>query len=445
MYIPFDKVHNIGFISTRFAGTDGVSLETEKWARVFEKEGLECFYFAGELDRDPAHAFPVPKAHFMDTEIRSIFNTAFGSRVNSVRERRLTNTIHEIKEHLKDKLYDFIEKFNIDLLVLENAVTIPLNIPLGLAITQVIAETGLQTIAHHHDFFWERQQFKTNAVWDYLNMAFPPHLPTIRHVVISSSADNQLSLRTGISATTVPNVMDFKNPPPPPDAYAGDVRAALGLDPDEKLILQPTRVVKRKGIENAIELVSRLGIKARLVISHASGDEGHDYEQRIIDYSRRMQVNTLFVSDIINDRRGTTPDGRKIYTLYDIYHHADFITYPSTIEGFGNAFLEAVYYRKPIMVNCYSIYTFDIKPKGFTAVEIDGYVTDEAADQTRALLQDAQIRERMVEANYALGEKFYSYEVLQDKLMSLMIKRTVSAESEFNHRHRIQGPRGKKS
>jgi hypothetical protein len=65
-------------------------------------------------------------------------------------------------------------------------------------------------------------------------------------------------------------------------------------------------VVKRKGIENAIELVSRLGIKARLVISHASGDEGHDYEQRIIDYSRRMQVNTLFVSEIINDRRGTT-------------------------------------------------------------------------------------------------------------------------------------------
>ena len=27
----------------------------------------------------------------------------------------------------------------------------------------------------------------------------------------------------------------------------------------------------------------------------------------------------------------------------------------------------------------------------------------------------------MVEANYALGEKFYSYEVLHDKLMNLMV------------------------
>ena len=421
MYIPFDKIHNIGFISTRFAGTDGVSLETEKWAGVFEKERFHCFYFAGKLDRDPAQAFLAPKAHFMDPEIRTIFNTAFSSTANRVRDRQLTTKIHAIKEHLKDQLYDFIAKFNIDLLIPENALTIPLNIPLGLAITEVIAETGLPTIAHHHDFFWERQQFKTNSVWDYLNMAFPPHMPPIRHVVINSSANNQLGLRTGISATLIPNVMDFKNPPPAPDDYASDVRQALGLDPDERLFLQPTRVVKRKGIENAIELISRLGLKARLVISHASGDEGHDYEQRLIDYSRGMQVNTLFVSDIISDRRGTTADGRKIYTLNDIYYHADFITYPSTIEGFGNAFLEAVYFRKPIMVNCYSIYTFDIKPKGFTAVEIDGYVTDEAVARTRLLIEDETLRKKMVETNYALAEKFYSYEVLHDKLMNLMV------------------------
>ena len=415
------KGHNIGFVGTRFAGTDGVSLETQKWANVFEQEGFHCFYFAGELDRDPAQAFLVPKAHFMEPEIRTIFNTAFGSSANGVRDRKLTTKIYEIKELLKDQLYDFIAKFNIDLMIPENALTIPLNIPLGLAITEVIAETGMPTIAHHHDFFWERQQFKTNSVWDYLNMAFPPHLPTIRHVVINSSADNQLSLRTGVSATTIPNVMDFKHPPPPPDAYAGDVREALGIDPDERLILQPTRVVGRKGIEHAIELVSRLKMKALLVISHASGDEGHDYEQRLIDYSHRLQVNTRFVSQIINHRRGTTSDGRKIYTLQDIYHHADFVTYPSTREGFGNAFLEAIYFRKPILVNHYSIYSFDIKPKGFSAVEINGYVTDEAVEKTRALLEDPRLREDMVENNYALGKKFFSYEVLHEKLMNLMV------------------------
>jgi len=120
MYIPFDKVNNIGFISTRFAGTDGVSLETEKWARIFEEEGFHCFYFAGELDRPPAQSYLAPAAHFMDPGIRSIFNGAFSSHANGVRTRQLTTQIHDLKELLKDALYDFIAKFKIDLLMPEN-------------------------------------------------------------------------------------------------------------------------------------------------------------------------------------------------------------------------------------------------------------------------------------------------------------------------------------
>ena len=34
--------------------------------------------------------------------------------------------------------------------------TIPVHVPLGLAMTEVIAETSMRTIAHHHDFAWER-------------------------------------------------------------------------------------------------------------------------------------------------------------------------------------------------------------------------------------------------------------------------------------------------
>ena len=134
------------------------------------------------------------------------------------------------------------------------------------------------------------------------------------------------------------------------------MRQALGVADDALLILQPTRVVKRKGIEHAIELVHRLGMKAKLIISHASGDEGRDYERRVKEYSKLMKVDTYFVSSIINEERGHTESGRKIYKLEDVYPHADLVTYPSTFEGFGNAFLEAIYYCRPIVVNTYSIY-----------------------------------------------------------------------------------------
>jgi len=408
---------NVGFISVRLAGTDGVSLETAKWAKVFEKEGFKCYYLAGELDRPKECSYLLEEAHFAYPEIRNIYKNCFGV---SIRGRYITQQIQRLKHVIKNHIYKFIEKFQIDLFVTQNSLTIPLNIPLGLAITEVIAEIGIPTIAHHHDFFWERQHFLTNAVWDYLNMSFPPHLAPIKHVVINSSADNQLGLRTGISSTIIPNVMDFENTPAAIDNYSSDVKEAFGIKDDELFILQPTRVVKRKGIEHAIELVSRLDMKAKLVISHASGDEGHGYELRVREYSKLMKVDTIFVSDIISENRGQTKDGRKIYTLFDIYPHADLVTYPSNFEGFGNAFLEAVYFKKPVVVNNYSIYSLDIKPKGFSVIELDGFVTEDSVAYTRKILKNKELCNDMVEKNYNIAKRNYSYTVLQQKLETLL-------------------------
>lgn len=55
-----DRSLNIGFISTRFEGLDGVSLEAEKWASSLPEFGHKVFWFAGKLDRDPPdqHADP---------------------------------------------------------------------------------------------------------------------------------------------------------------------------------------------------------------------------------------------------------------------------------------------------------------------------------------------------------------------------------------------------
>ena len=399
-----------GIVSTRLAGTDGVSLEAAKWAKVFEEEGFTCFYFAGELDRPLERSYLAPEAHFTHPKVQEIQEESFGV---TKRDRSLTQKVHELSHILKDHLYAFIEEFDIGLLLVENALTIPMNIPLGIALTELIAETNILTVAHHHDFYWERDRFLINAVTDYLNMAFPPNLPSIIHAVINSYGDEQLSLRTGISARIAPNIMDFENPPPPPDDYTRDVRQDLGIEDGELFILQPTRVVQRKGIEHAIELVCRLGVKAKLVISHDAGDEGLEYKKRLEEYAKLMKVDLVFAADIVNENRGQTEDGRKIYTLDDVYPYADLVTYPSTFEGFGNAFLEAAYFRKPIVVNTYSIYTKDIKPKGFSVIEIDGFVTEASVEKTRQVLTDPELCKKMVGLNYALGEEYFSYKKLR--------------------------------
>lgn len=412
------KHKRIGFISTRLAGTDGVSLETQKWAEVLERDGHECFFMAGELDTPADKSRLARDCHFRNKHIWDIYKGCFD---RETREPATTHAVEKYKHRLKNEIGAFVKQFDLDMLIPENANAIPFNIPLALAITEFIMETGTPVIAHHHDFFWERKRFLRNACWDYLSTAFPPDLSCMRHVVLNSSQRHQISLRRGVAAAIIPNVMDFHNEPAPPDGYADDLREQLGIAPDEKMILQPTRIVQRKGIEHAIELLHRLEEPVALVISHASGDEGHEYYNRVKEYSKLMGVKTIYCSDNVAEVRGKLSDGRKIYTLADLYHQADLVTYPSVFEGFGNAFLEAIYYRKPIVVNDYSVYSVDIKPKGFQTIEISGYVTDAAVEHTRKVLHDPQLVREMVEHNHALAKKFFSYDILRQNLRTLMV------------------------
>jgi hypothetical protein len=80
-------IKNIGFVSTRFAGTDGVSLESSKWADVFEDNGFNCFWFAGELDRESDKAYLAPEAHFKHEQNLWINHHVFGDTVDALSAR----------------------------------------------------------------------------------------------------------------------------------------------------------------------------------------------------------------------------------------------------------------------------------------------------------------------------------------------------------------------
>ncbi len=408
----------VGFVSTRFAGTDGVSLESAKWAEVLWRDGHVSSWYAGRLDRASDVSICVPEAHFAHVENRWINARIWG---RTTRTRLVSRRIREMARYLKSTLYDFVERFQISLLILENCSTIPMHVPLGVAVSEFLCETGMPAIAHHHDFAWERNRFEINAVHDFLSAAFPPSHSCLQHVVINQAAREELSWRKGVPAAIVPNVFDFENPPPPDDGYAADVRSELGLGPDDVIILQPTRVVPRKGIEHAIKLVQMLGDpKYKLVITHDAGDEGTEYLDVLLEMARDAGVDIRFFATRIADVRHFDPSGRKVYTLWDVYPHANLVTYFSTYEGFGNALLEAIYFRIPVVVNRYSIFARDIEPRGFRLPVIDGFPTRSVVEQVQRLLEDSEHRRRTVERNYKLAKGYYSYSVLRRKLRALI-------------------------
>jgi glycosyltransferase involved in cell wall biosynthesis len=301
-----------------------------------------------------------------------------------------------------------------------------MHLPLAVALMRLVEASGIPAIGHHHDYWWERERFATCAVPELLESAFPPDLPNVRHVSINSIAARELRRRRGIASSVMPNVFDFRaTRPRPRPAVRRQLRQELGMDSRGLLVVQPTRVVPRKGIELAIELVGRLRDRhGVLLITSPAGDEGLDYLVELERLAERHGVRLRYAADrFAPDLEGKPL--RPAHSLHDAYLAADLITYPSLYEGYGNALVEAIYYGKPIVVNRYSVYDADIRPLGFRFIEISGSITAETVREVKRALADPHRQGRIARHNFALGHDHLSYELLQRRLTRWIRKLTT--------------------
>ncbi|MGI9647339.1 MAG: glycosyltransferase [Acidimicrobiia bacterium] len=396
----------IGMVGVRFAGLDGVTLESAKLASVLREAGHEVVWFAGELGPEFSPGDVVPEAHFLGAANRELYELCFGSATRSDETSAL---LRERTRSLKDALGAFVEAHAVDAIMPQNALAIPLQLPLGLAITELVTERGLQAVAHGHDFAWERERFEMNAVGDVLATAFPPPGPEFEHLVINSQQQQELARRIGRPATVLPNVMDFETGPGPTDPAR--FREAAGLSSADLLLIQPTRIVPRKNIEASIDLAARLRDESVvLVVTHPEQDEGGWYWPDLTRRAEDAGVDLRLVPVEV-------PGGP---TLADAYAAADLILYPTLIEGFGNALVETMFYRRPLLINRYPVYTADIRPSGVNAIEIeDGKVTDDTVEQVARWLANPEDTAALVEDNYAIGLRHYSFQVVRERVLPL--------------------------
>ncbi|MDJ0497643.1 MAG: glycosyltransferase family 4 protein [Acidimicrobiia bacterium] len=392
----------IGMIGTRFAGLDGVSLEARKVAEVLVSLGHEVMWWAGRIGPGFAPAVVEPDAYFDTPHNHALNGAVFGA---DDCPESVVASLRQSAAALQARIDAWVEEASVDVLMPQNASAIPMQLPLGLAIARHVAHTGTPTVAHHHDFSWERERFWPNAVGDVLEEAFPPVLPAVSHLVINSLAAAELERRTGAVARLLPNIMDFANPPPPGNGAA--FRTAAGLAADDVVILQPTRMIPRKGIEDTIELAHRLADPAiRVVVTHPEPDEGATYVEHLFALAERLGV----------DFRVVGVDTFRATGLADAYAAADLVTFPSRVEGFGNALLETFFFRRPLLVNRFDVYRADIGPRGVRAIEMDGELTNEVVTAASEWLADPSRWTEAVEANYEIGRRFFSYEVAGEVL-----------------------------
>jgi glycosyltransferase involved in cell wall biosynthesis len=420
----------IGIIIARIGGIDGVALETEKWIKVLtERLGHEVYVVAGQFEKrkiNSRYEQRIPELSLFSPESYWGQKKAFFDP--DVDPGDVMKHFELYSDVIYRKLLNWVNEKNIDLVISENASALPIHISLGLGIKKLLEKTGLPAITHDHDFSWERGD-RYHSIHEPVNQlisdTFPLRLPNNRHAVINTKARQTLKQQYNRNSVVVPNVMDFNQPFGEITENNKNLRKDLGLDDDDILLFQITRIVERKAIDIAIRFVKKLNDKRiKLIITGGYvDDEGNKYYNELMDL-----IHELGVSDQVHfayekfsqGLRGDTPGG--LYTLSDAYAHATACTYFSTYEGFGNAFVEAVLSKTPIFVNNYEpVYWPDIGSKGFRTVMLENNeLTDEKIEQMREIIYNKELNREIGEYNYELGKKYFSYEVLEEKLRQLL-------------------------
>ena len=130
------------------------------------------------------------------------------------------------------------------------------------------------------------------------------------------------------------------------------MRAAIRVRDSARLVVHPVRAIPRKNIAGALRLAERLGAVYWLI---GGAEDGFAPElARLVHYARTAV------------RQGV-PEG---FTMADVYAAADVVVLSSTWEGFGNAAIESVAFRRPLARSRYPVME-EIERHGLQYFDLD--------------------------------------------------------------------------
>ena len=266
----------------------------------------------------------------------------------------------------------------VDLVVVENLCTIPLNLPAA----RLVADRcrGRAAVLHHHDPPWQRARFADVT-------ELPPTDPAWRHVTINRLTQAEMRDR-GIAASTIYNGFDTDEP-------AGDrtaTRVDLGVSERERLVLHPVRAIERKDVPAAIRLAEDLDATYWLL---GPAEEGYD-----------ATLTEALQSACCRVIHRPSPG-----SMADAYAACDVVAFPSTWEGFGNPPVEAAIHHRPVAVGPYPV-ADELRALGFR------WFSPDAPEQIDALLRrpDAELHRH----NHGIARAHFGLDRLRDDIASLL-------------------------
>lgn len=412
----------LAVIASRLNCIDAISVEAGKWIDKYSGMGYDLHLIAGKFGEPTGlPCFELPEMDYKHPEIRGVKRIVFGSGLDKEGRKAAEILINSLVRRIKGPLKNYLVQNRIQLLSVEDVLGSMKNLPLNIAVKQIVRELNLPTVSRHHYTPWENPYFTRFDNFPKLTAEVPPKAKNIVYVTNTESAKRQLGEHRQIPSTIIPNTIDL-NKLSRIDSYNRDFRKDFGISDDQLIFLQPTRVKRNKSVEKSIKLVAELNDIMKkdnvLMITGSPVYSRGNYFEEIVRKTDRLGVKVVFANDRIFLGRHRNQE-RKFYSIQDAYLHADVVVYPNTGDAFGNPVIEAVAYRKPLVVNRFP--NLDgFLDKGFRFVVMENKVTPETVSDTYELIMDSSKRKADIAHNFSLLQRFYSSEVLEEDLALIL-------------------------
>jgi glycosyltransferase involved in cell wall biosynthesis len=413
---------NLAVIASRLKCVDAISVEADKWIDKYCKLGYNVCLIAGKFG-EPTEIphFQLPEMDYKHPEIRGIKNIVFNAPLDKGGKKAAEILMGSLVKRIKGPLKNYLIANKIQILSIEDSLISLKNIPLHIALSEITKELNLPTVSRYHYVPWNNQYFSQFNNIPKITANLPPAYRNIVHITNTESSKAALAEKRGIHAKVIPNTIDLDKLAKP-DEYNNQFRKELGIRDDQLIFLQPTRVKRNKFVERAIKLVAAINDIMKkdnvLLITGSPVYSRGNYFEEIVKKVKKQGVNVIFANDRIFLGRHHNPE-QNFYSIHDAYLHADVVLYPSTSDAFGNPLIEAMAYKKPVVVNTFpNLRSFT--EKGFRFVVMDQKVDNELVSDTYELLLNREKAGEMVEHNFELLKKHYSSDVLDDSLMPIL-------------------------
>lgn len=203
-------------------------------------------------------------------------------------------------------------------------------------------------------------------------------------------------------------------------------KMTLGLDPSEKIILQLGRMVKRKGVDNAIEgtaeVIRKHGVTARLVIV------GGNTENPDEDTSAEVLRLKKLVADKEIAEQVTFAGRKDRHMLKYYYSAADIFVSTPWYEPFGITPLEAMACGTPVIGSNVGGIKFSVR-NGKTGFLVEPKDPAALAARMKDILTDPLLAESMRQQAVKRVNAFFTWETIANSVASLYEKILLATPS----------------